>query len=124
MMSEIEFAALGDRVVWLTFGIAVALGVAMTRSRFCTMGAIAVLGTQALAAAGLVDLGAAMYTVPRMIWLSHIVGGLLFGFGMVLASGCGSKTLLRIGGGSLKSLVVFIVLGLAAYMTLKGIFGV
>lgn len=145
MMSEIEFAALGDRVVWLSFGVAVVLGVVMSRSRFCTMGAIAdivnmhdwarmrmwicavgvaIVGTQALAAAGLVDLGAAMYTAPRLIWLSYIVGGLLFGFGMVLASGCGSKTLLRIGGGSLKSLVVFIVLGLAAYMTLRGIFGV
>ncbi|MEB2318767.1 MAG: YeeE/YedE family protein [Pseudomonadota bacterium] len=144
-MSEIEFAALGERVVWLTFAIAIALGAAMTRSRFCTMGAIAdivnmgdwsrmrmwicavgvaVLGTQALGAAGLVDLGQAMYTTPRLVWLSYIVGGLLFGFGMVLASGCTSKTLLRIGGGSLKSLVVFVVLGLAAYMTLRGIFGV
>ena len=45
----------------------------------------------------------------------------MFGFGMVLASGCGNKTLVRIGGGSLKSLVVFIVLGLAAFATLKGI---
>jgi hypothetical protein len=45
----------------------------------------------------------------------------MFGFGMVLASGCGSKTLVRIGGGSLKSLVVFIVLGLAAFATLRGI---
>ena len=43
---------------------------------------------------------------------------------MTLASGCGSKTLLRIGGGSLKSVVVFLVLGVAAYMTLKGLFGV
>ena len=43
---------------------------------------------------------------------------------MVLASGCGSKTLLRIGGGSLKSVVVFCVLGLFAYMTLRGVFGV
>ncbi|MFA7503113.1 MAG: YeeE/YedE family protein [Burkholderiaceae bacterium] len=144
-MSEIEFAALGERVVWLTFAIAIALGAIMARSRFCTMGAIAdivnmhdwsrmrmwacaigvaVLGTQALAASGLVDIGASMYTTPRLIWLSYIVGGLLFGFGMVLASGCTSKTLLRIGGGSLKSLVVFVVLGLAAYMTLRGIFGV
>jgi hypothetical protein len=45
----------------------------------------------------------------------------MFGFGMVLASGCGSKTLVRIGGGNLKSLVVFVVLGIAAFATLKGI---
>ncbi len=45
----------------------------------------------------------------------------MFGFGMVLASGCGSKTLVRLGGGNLKSLVVFIVLGVAAFATLKGV---
>ena len=45
----------------------------------------------------------------------------MFGFGMVLASGCGSKTLVRVGGGSLKSLIVFVVMGLAAFATLKGI---
>jgi uncharacterized membrane protein YedE/YeeE len=44
----------------------------------------------------------------------------LFGFGMVLASGCGSKTLVRIGGGNLKSLVVFVVLAIAAYATMRG----
>jgi uncharacterized protein len=43
---------------------------------------------------------------------------------MVLASGCGSKTLVRIGGGNLKSLVVFVMLGIAALATLKGITGV
>jgi uncharacterized protein len=56
-----------------------------------------------------------------VIWLSALVGGGLFGFGMVLASGCGSKTLVRIGGGSLKSLVVFFVMGVAAFATLRGI---
>jgi hypothetical protein len=55
------------------------------------------------------------------VWLSNLIGGLLFGVGMVLASGCGSKTLVRIGGGSLKSLVVFFVLAIAAYATLRGI---
>ncbi|RYG08638.1 MAG: YeeE/YedE family protein, partial [Burkholderiales bacterium] len=57
----------------------------------------------------------------RFIWLSALVGGALFGFGMVLASGCGSKTLVRIGGGNLKSVVVFVVMGVAAFATLKGI---
>jgi uncharacterized membrane protein YedE/YeeE len=55
------------------------------------------------------------------MWLSALLGGLMFGFGMVLASGCGSKTLVRIGGGNLKSLVVFLMLGVAAFATLKGI---
>jgi hypothetical protein len=43
---------------------------------------------------------------------------------MVLASGCGSKTLIRIGGGNLKSVVVFLMLGVVAYMTMRGVFGV
>jgi uncharacterized membrane protein YedE/YeeE len=58
-----------------------------------------------------------------LTWLSYLVGGFLFGVGMTLGSGCGSKTLIRIGGGNLKSVVVFIVAGIAAYMTLRGILG-
>jgi hypothetical protein len=57
--------------------------------------------------------------VPRE---SHIVGGAQFGFGMTLASGSGSKTLIRAGAGNLKSLVVLTFLAIAAYMTLKGAF--
>jgi len=56
-----------------------------------------------------------------LIWLSALLGGTMFGFGMVLASGCGSKNLVRLGGGNLKSLVVLIVLGIGAFATLKGI---
>jgi len=64
-----------------------------------------------------------IYPGPNFTWLSYVVGGFLFGVGMTLGSGCGSKTLIRIGGGSLKSLIVFVFLGIAAYMTLRGLFG-
>ena len=40
---------------------------------------------------------------------------------MVIASGCGNKTLVRMGGGNLKSVVVFVVMGVSAFATLKGI---
>jgi len=70
-----------------------------------------------------VDLGKSIYTGPSFTWLSYLVGGFLFGVGMTLGSGCGSKTLIRIGGGNLKSMVVFLVAGIAAYMTLRGILG-
>jgi uncharacterized membrane protein YedE/YeeE len=40
---------------------------------------------------------------------------------MTLASGCGQRTLVRVGGGNLKSLVVFLLLGLTAYMTMRGL---
>eukprot|EP01035_Chromulina_nebulosa_P031134 gene31134-41481_t len=70
---------------------------------------------------GWIDPAQSIYTGPRVIWLSAMLGGALFGFGMVLASGCGSKTLVRIGAGSLKSLVVFFVMGIAAFATLRGV---
>jgi uncharacterized membrane protein YedE/YeeE len=85
--------------------------------------AVALLGSTALEAAGLVDLSKSIYPGPNFLWLSHVVGGFLFGVGMTLGSGCGSKTLIRVGTGNLKSLVVYVFLGIAAYMTLRGLFG-
>ncbi len=84
---------------------------------------IAILGASALHASGQIDLGKSIYRTPTFTWLSYLLGGACFGIGMVLASGCGSKTLIRIGGGNLKSLVVFLTLGLVAYMTMRGVFG-
>src|SRR5262249_11811080 len=86
--------------------------------------AVAIAGASALQLAGWVDVSKSIYAVPRFTWLSYALGGLLFGVGMTLASGCGSRTLVRIGTGNLKSLVVAIVLGITAYMTLRGILGV
>jgi uncharacterized protein len=83
---------------------------------------VAILGSAALHASGLIDLGKSIYRTPTFTWLSYLVGGFSFGIGMVLASGCGAKTLIRIGTGNLKSVIVFIVLGLVAYMTMRGIF--
>ena len=117
-------------------------GAVANRTNFCTMGAVsdvvnmgswgrmrmwllaiavAIAGTQALELAGMIDLSKSFYVRPNVTWLSYLLGGFLFGIGMTLGSGCGSKTLVRLGGGSLKSLVVFVFLGLGAYMTLKGV---
>jgi uncharacterized membrane protein YedE/YeeE len=85
---------------------------------------VAILGFNTMVALGWVEAGKSIYAAPRLLWLSHVLGGLLFGVGMVLASGCGSKTLVRVGGGSLKAVVVFVVLGVSAYMTMRGLFGV
>jgi uncharacterized membrane protein YedE/YeeE len=82
---------------------------------------VAVLGFNTMVALGWLEASDSIYASARLRWVSAIVGGLMFGFGMVLASGCGSKTLVRVGGGNLKSLVVFIVMGFAAFATLKGI---
>jgi hypothetical protein len=85
--------------------------------------AVAIVGTAGLQVTGLIDVHNSIYTGARLPWLSHIVGGALFGIGMTLASGCGAKTLVRLGSGNLKSLVVFAFLGLSAYMSLRGLFG-
>jgi hypothetical protein len=42
----------------------------------------------------------------------------MFGIGMTLASGCGNKTLVRIGGGSMKSLAVLVIASACAYAML------
>jgi uncharacterized membrane protein YedE/YeeE len=127
------------------FVLGFVFGAVANRTNFCTMGAVsdvvnmgswgrmrmwllaiavAILGTQAMQLAGVIDLSTSFYVRPNVTWVSYVVGGLLFGIGMTLGSGCGSKTLVRIGGGNLKSVVVFVFLGIAAYMTLKGLFAV
>jgi len=132
-------------VLLLAFALGAAFGALSQKTHFCTMGAIAdiinmedwsrmrmwllaiavaILGSAALHGAGLIDLGKSIYRGENLTWLSHLVGGLLFGAGMVLASGCGARTLTRVGAGNLKSLVVFLVLGLTAYMTMRGVLGV
>ncbi|MSP67275.1 MAG: YeeE/YedE family protein [Alphaproteobacteria bacterium] len=123
--------------------LGLAFGATAQRTNFCTMGAIsdiavigrwnrfrawmlaiavAILGSQGLHLAGLVDLGQSIYLSATLDWAGGIVGGLLFGFGMTLAGGCGNRNLVRLGAGNLKSLVVLLVLGTFAYMTMRGLF--
>jgi len=90
------------------------------RAWFLAM-AVAVLGSQTLAGLGLVDLGKSIYLTPSLGWPGAILGGLAFGFGMVLTGGCGQRTLVRLGGGNLRSIVVLLVLAVTAYMTLRGL---
>jgi uncharacterized membrane protein YedE/YeeE len=144
-MDVVDIPALGKSVLWATFAITFALGMVMQKTGFCSMGAItdvfiiaswkrlrqwslaigvAILGFTLLSYLGFIDPLKTIYTGNKFLWLSTMVGSILFGLGMVLASGCGSKTLVRIGGGNLKSVIVFIVLGLTAYMTLRGFLGV
>jgi hypothetical protein len=83
--------------------------------------AIAIAGTQALAGAGLVDLGQSIYLQPSFSAALILFGGLLFGYGMVAANACVSRALILLGRGNLRSLVVVIVVGVTAQMTLKGL---
>src|SRR3979490_1543256 len=82
---------------------------------------VAIAATQLLGAGGLVDFGKTIYLQPSFSAPLMFFGGLLFGCGMVLSSGCGSRALVLLGRGNLRSFVVVIVLGISAQMTLKGL---
>jgi uncharacterized membrane protein YedE/YeeE len=144
-MQESELPGLIQQVLWATFALAVVFGAIAQRTHFCTMGAVAdivnmgdwsrmrmwalaagvaVIGFNAMVGLGWIEAKNTIYAAPRLLWASNVVGGLLFGFGMVLASGCGARTLVRLGSGNLKSVMVLLVMGVAAYATLRGITGV
>ena len=122
--------------------IGAVFGAVVQRTNFCTMGAIsdamlfgdwrrlrawllaiavAMAATQGLAAAGSIDLSESIYLSHRLLWAGAIVGGISFGIGMVLAAGCGSRNLVRLGSGDLRALFVVLVLGFSATMTLHGL---
>jgi uncharacterized protein len=81
----------------------------------------AIAASQVLAAAGLVDLGKSIYLQPAFSAPVLFLGGLLFGYGMVMSNGCGSRALVLLGRGNLRSLVVVVILAIFAQMTLKGL---
>lgn len=131
-------------VVWGGFLLAFIFGVVANKTNFCTMGAIsdvvnmghwgrmrmwlltiavAMVGANLLYYFGLIDLSKTVYHRPALPWLSLLLGGALFGVGMTIAAGCTNKNLVRLGGGSVRSLVVLVFLAISAYMTLKGLFG-
>jgi uncharacterized protein len=125
-------------------GIGVFFGAVVFHTNYCAMGAIsdavtfgdkrrlrswllaiavAVLAAQGLQAAGITDLGKSIYLPPALDWTGTLLGGLLFGYGMVFAGGCASKNLVRVGGGDLRALVTLLVLGVSAYAAIGGLFG-
>lgn len=131
-------------VAILGFVLAFIFGYVGNKTHFCTMGAVsdivnmnhwdrmrawllaiavAILGTSLMVYTGNLDVTKTLYTGANFYWLASLVGGLTFGIGMTLAGGCGQRTLVRLGGGNLKSVVVFLFMGYAALVTISGIFG-
>ena len=104
--------ALGD---WFNIG-----DTSRLRQWILAMG-VAMLGFASLVGLGLVDPTQTIFATNKLMPLSAALGGFMFGWGMVLASGCAGKTLVRIGAGNLKSLVVAVFMGIAAFSTLKGL---
>ncbi len=122
--------------------IGIALGAVIHRTNFCAMGAVsdivsfsdwrrmrawilamavAILGAQTLHLLGYVDLGRSIYLSSNFQFSGFILGGLIFGFGMVLAGGCPGRNLMRVGNGDLKAMLVMFVLAWAANLSMKGV---
>jgi len=141
-MSLLQLQAQNLEVLGLCFGVAFLWGVLLQRSHFCTMGALSdvvimgnstrlrqwvlavalsVLGFGVMSWLGWISPLNTIYGTQTLHWLTLTLGGLLFGVGMVLASGCTSKNMVRLAGGNLKSLVVLMSMGIFALATLRGL---
>ncbi len=81
---------------------------------------IAVAGTQLLAFTGLVDIEESAYLVAKMNWSGAMLGGLIFGFGTILAGGCIGRTVVRVGEGNISAIIALLVMAVAAVMTMYG----
>ena len=138
-------------LLW-AFGLSLVFGAIANKANFCTMGAVsdwinigdlsrmrswmlaiatAIIGVGILEYAGTLDMSLTTdnatsnppYRSANLIWLRHVVGGLMFGVGMTLGSGCGNKTLVRLGEGNMKSVIVLVVMGFFAWWMLFTNFG-
>ena len=141
-----EFDLYTQTLLWI-FLLSAVFGAIANKANFCTMGAVSdwinmgelsrmrswvlamavgVLGVGVLEFAGMLDMSLTTsnetsnppYRSENFIWMRHLLGGIMFGIGMTLASGCGNKTLVRLGEGNMKSLIVLIITGICAWFML------
>jgi len=133
-----NFIEANSMLLWSTFAIALVMGAAVNKTNFCTMGAVsdvvnmgdwgrmrawlfaiavALLGVTVLEASGMITISQTFppYRGSSLAWIENLLGGLIFGVGMTLASGCGNKCLIRIGGGNIKSVMVLAIIAVIAY---------
>ena len=141
-MSFESFFEAQSFMLWAVFIIALVMGAVVNKTNFCTMGAVsdfvnmgdtgrlrawllamavAILGVTLLEYAGFLNLSGSFppYRNSNIVLAENILGGLMFGVGMTLASGCGNKCLVRIGGGNIKSIIVFLIVGVLAYFMIN-----
>ena len=130
-------------VVWGGLVLGLLLGMAGQASRFCVRGAladwvlerrpgrlfswmlavaVAAVCLQLLIGLRVFDASRSLAWSDRFLWASYIVGGTVFGFGMILSGGCPQRNLVKAGSGNLKALVTLVVAAIAAAMTLRGLF--
>ncbi len=138
-----EFKFIEISIIIGAFIIGLIFGFVGQRSRFCILGSItdyylfknsfrlkfffivlltAVLGTQTLILSKQINPIDTIFFKQNFYFLSYVIGGILFGFGMTLASGCTSRNIIKIGEGSLKAITVFLITGVTAISSMRGIF--
>ena len=83
--------------------------------------ATAIAGTRLAVATGLVSFEAHRFLAPDIPVLSALLGGALFGTGMVLAGGCASRLTVLAGSGNLRALLVLVVFAITAHAAMKGV---
>ena len=139
---EVAVESAAFYIGWGGFIIGIAFGFIVYRTNFCTMGSISdlisfgdwnrfrpwqspawhkALGVWLIELGGVADMTLSMYQTPALGWGANVVGGLIFGFGMVFSGGCISRNFVRAGGGDLRSIVVLMITGLFGYMTIGGL---
>ena len=142
LLSADEVQQLVYQVWGASFVLSLLVGVLIHRGHFCTLGAIsdwvlmrdatrlrqwalavavAIAGFGVMVWLGWLSPLNTIYASSQLPWLSALFGGGLFGIGMVLASGCSSKTLVRMAAGNLKSLVVLLVMAVSALAAMRGL---
>ncbi|KIC18683.1 YeeE/YedE family protein [Leisingera sp. ANG-Vp] len=125
--------------VWFALGIGILFGVLAQLTRFCFRRALvgddrrqaagiwamalaaAVIGTQASVAMGWISFADHRLLAGDLPVLAIILGGLMFGAGMILTRGCASRLLVLSGSGNLRALLVIAVFAIVAHATLKGV---
>ncbi|MCF6321618.1 MAG: YeeE/YedE family protein [Rhizobiaceae bacterium] len=124
--------------------IGIIFGFVVYRTNYCAMGAIsdietfgdyrrfrswvlaaatAMIGAWYVQSIGATDLSSSIYLTTNFNMVASIIGGLMFGYGMVFAGGCVTKNIVRVGAGDLRSAINLVVVGIFAYMTIGGILG-
>ena len=130
------------QVALAAFAIGIAFGAIARWSGFCMRGAVedalttpnaprlrgfltamvvALIVVQALVWTGRLDLSKAVVLPASLFWGGALLGGAMFGIGMTLTGGCGTRLLVLSAGGNLRSVVSFLVFALVAYATIRGV---
>lgn len=140
-MRDLFASSAGPGLTIAGFVIGMMFGWLTRASRFCVMGAIsdwrmfahhgraamvaaaalaAVIGAQLFDSTGSVELDASLYLSPGINWLGAMLGGLIFGIGMVLAGGCPARALVRAAAGDITAAIVLVIVAFSAYVTFGG----